>query len=66
MEVKYPKVEVKLLGQDSNAFAIMGNVARALRRAGISTEEVEEYRQEAFQGDYDHLLQVTMRWVTIT
>ena len=66
MEVKYPEVEVELIGQSSNAFAIMGTVKNALSRAGVSEEEVEQYMEEAMGGNYDHLLQTTMRWVTIT
>lgn len=33
MAAKYPDVEVELCGQDGNAFAILGRVARALRQA---------------------------------
>ncbi len=66
MEVKYPNIEVNLIGRDSNAFAIVGEVKQALRRAGVSSEEVDLYLEQAMAGDYDHLLQVTMAWVTIT
>jgi len=66
MEVKYPNIEVNLIGRDSNALAIVGEVKQALRRAGVSSEEVDLYLEQAMAGDYDHLLQVTMAWVTIT
>lgn len=55
--------KVKLIGEDGNAFAIMGRVVRALRKAGYSSEKVAEYRKEAMSGDYNHLLAVTMDWV---
>ena len=64
MEPRYPDVEVQLTGEDGNAFAIMGAVTRALRRAGYS-DKIEEYQKEATSGDYDNLLQVTMKWVTV-
>jgi hypothetical protein len=63
--VKYPDVTVQLSGQDGNAFAIMGRVQEALRKAGASVEERNAYYTEATEGDYDHLLQVTMRWVNV-
>jgi hypothetical protein len=60
---RYPDVQVQLSDQDGNAFAILGRTASALRRAGIPQEEIDEYFAEATGGDYDHLLQTTMRWV---
>lgn len=60
---KYPDVEVQLSGEDGNAFFIMGRVARALRDAGIKQPEIDAYQAEAMSGDYDHVLQTTMRWV---
>lgn len=62
--VKYPDIVVELSGQDGNAFVIMGRVQVALRRAGISQQEREVFSSEATSGDYDHLLQTVMRWVT--
>lgn len=64
-DAKYSEVEVELVGQDGNAFYIMGAVKKALLRHGIGKEEVNEYLEEAMSGDYDHLLVTTMRWVTI-
>lgn len=61
---KYPEVEVELVGQDGNAFAIMGRVSAALRRAGVPKDEIDQYQAESTSGDYDHLLQTAMRWVT--
>ena len=57
------KVVVKLVGEDGNAFSIMGRVSRALRRAGMP-EKAEEYLARATAGDYDHLLAVTLEYVT--
>ena len=58
-------VEVVLTGTDGNAFAVMGKVAKALRRAG-RRNLVEAYMAEAMSGDYDHLLQTTMRYVQVS
>lgn len=65
MQVKYPEVTVRLIGGDGNAFAILGQVMRAMRRAGLSQVEIEQYQEEATSGDYDHLLATTMRWVEV-
>lgn len=53
-------------GRDGNAYAIMGNVASALKRAGYPKEAVDAYRAESTSGDYDHLLQTAMLWCDIT
>lgn len=63
---KYPDITVKLTGNDGNAFAIIGAVLRALRAAGVSDKERDEFQQDATSGDYDHLLQTAMRWVDVT
>jgi hypothetical protein len=65
-EVKYPDVRVRLVGEDGNAYAIMGRVQSALQDAGVSKEECKKYIEEATSGDYDNLLRVTMSWVTTT
>ena len=62
---KYPKIKVQLTGRDGNAFAILGAVTSALRRAGVSKEERNAFTAEATSGDYDHLLQTAMRWVEV-
>ena len=60
---RYPDIQVQLTGQDGNAFAILGRTTGALRRAGLPQEEIDDYFAEATSGDYDHLLQTTMRWI---
>jgi hypothetical protein len=59
-------VNVKLVGEDGNAFAILGRVAKALVRAGASPEQLTAFQTEATSGDYDHLLGVCMKWVNVT
>lgn len=67
-KVKYPHVEVDLgdlQGPDGNAFAIIGNVSRALRSAGVGREELKAYAEECRKGSYADLLNVTGHWVTV-
>lgn len=59
----YPDIEVQLTGQDGNAFAIIGRVSKALKNAKIPKPEIDKYVKEATSGDYDHLIQTTIKWV---
>jgi hypothetical protein len=63
---KYPDIQVRLSGQDGNAFAILGAVQRGLRNAGVPQEERDAFYTEATGGDYDALLQTCMRWVSVS
>lgn len=46
-----------------NAYAIMGTVQKALKKAGATKEQLSEYFTESTSGDYDHLMQVACDWV---
>lgn len=56
-------VTLTLEGPGGNAFVILGKVSKALKRAGYDQEFIDQYLEEAKSGDYDHLLQTTMRYV---
>jgi hypothetical protein len=58
----HPEVTVQLTGTDGNAFAIIGKVSQALRRAKI---DPAPFQAEAMSGDYDNLLMTAMRWVDV-
>ena len=62
--VKYPQVKVELVGEDGNAFAILGRVTKAMRREHIPQAEIDMFREEATSGDYSHLLVTAVEWVT--
>ncbi len=66
MNGKYSKVKVKLVGEDGNAFAVLGKVRRALVRAGASKEELDAFMKEATSGDYNNLLATAMKWVDVS
>jgi len=61
--VKYPQVKFNLSENDGNAFMIIVGVRKAMRRAGVSQEEIEAFTKEAGSGDYDHVLQTVMKTV---
>lgn len=64
--IKHPEVVVKLVGENGNAFAILGAVKRALRKAKVPEAEIDEFYREATSGDYDNLLRTCAQWVTIS
>ena len=61
-DVLFPQVKLKLVGEDGNAFAIMGRALRAARRAGLSKADIDEYVAKATMGDYNDLLATTMSY----
>ncbi len=65
MKAPSTKPTIKLFGQDGNAFSIMGNIKRALKRTGADKEYIDKYLREATSSDYNHLLTVSMKYVNI-
>ncbi len=61
----FEKPTVKLVGEDSNAFSILGKVSKALKNAGADREHIDAYMDEATSGDYNNLLAITMKYVNV-
>ena len=57
-----PRISVKLVGEDGNAYAIMGRVSKAARKAGWTAEQVEILMTEMRSGDYNNLLATAMEY----
>ena len=57
-------IQVKLVGENGNAFAIIGAVTKALKRGG-RRDLVEAFQAEAMSGDYDNLLRTAMEYVEV-
>ena len=55
-DAKLPKVNCKLVGEDSNAFFILGRFTSAARKAKWPEEEIKKVCDEAMSGDYNHLI----------
>ena len=62
---KYPDTTVRLVGQNGNAFNILGICLRAMRQAGLSQEERDTFYAEATSGNYDHLLATCIEWFNV-
>ncbi len=62
----YPDIEVELIGTDGNAFALIGKVSKALKRAEVSREQVAEFQRNAMQApSYDALLNYLTETVNV-
>ena len=57
-------VTVEMSGPSGNAWAVMGNVVAALKRAGKASLK-DEYMKRAMSGDYENLLKVSGEYVNI-
>lgn len=58
---KYPDIHIQLENKDGNAFAILGRVLNAMRRADIA-DQWHIFHREATAGNYDNLLATVVRW----
>lgn len=56
------KPVLEIIGQDGNAFAILGKAQRVARQNNMDWEEI---RTEAMSGDYDHLLQTMVKYFEV-
>jgi hypothetical protein len=61
---EFTKPSCKLIGMDGNTYAVLGAVARALKKAGRA-DLAEEFRAKATTGNYDQLLATAMEYVEI-
>lgn len=52
---------VKLVGEDGNAWAVMGRCTAAARKAKWSEDRIKAVMAEMRAGNYDHLLQTAMK-----
>ncbi len=64
MKPKYD-ISVKLIGENGNAFNIIGKVRKEMKRNGVSNDEIDKFLNEAMSGDYDNLLRTCMKYVNV-
>ena len=50
------KPVLELVGQDGNAFNVLGLARQAARNAGWPKEKIDAFLNEAMAGDYNRLL----------
>jgi hypothetical protein len=56
------KPKLVLVGEDGNAFYILGKAMRVAKKNGLDWEKI---KTEATLGDYDHLLQTMMKYFDV-
>jgi hypothetical protein len=56
------KPVLELVGNDGNAFAILGKAYRVAKENGLDWEAI---KAEATSGDYDHLLQTMCKYFDV-
>ena len=56
------KPELKIIGNDGNAFAILGKARKVAKANDMDWGKIQK---EAMNGDYDHLLRVMMEYFEV-
>ena len=49
-----------LVGIDGNAFSVIAYVTKAMKEQGFSKEEIDKYKEEVANGDYNELLAISV------
>lgn len=62
--IKYPHINIPMVGEDGNAFSILGRVSRIMKQNKIHNEW-EEFHAQATSGDYNKLLSTVMEWFSV-
>ena len=63
--MKYPKAKINLFNIDGNAYSIMGAATKALKKAGASQNEIDQFYKECKSETYDNLIQTVADWCNI-
>jgi hypothetical protein len=58
-------ISVKLIGENGNAFNIIGKVRKEMKRNGVPNDEIDLFINKAMSGDYDNLLRTCMKYVNV-
>jgi hypothetical protein len=62
--VRHLEIVVKLVGP-ANDFSVVDHATKALRKAGIPTEEIDQFCDEALASTERELMQICGQWVTL-
>ena len=60
------KPTVKLIGEDGNAFFVLGRCRKAARVAGWTDERIDAVTKRMQGGDYSNLLRVALEEFEVT
>lgn len=59
------KPKLKLSNKNGNAFAILARAMTVAKNNNLAQKEIDNFLDEAKSGDYDHLLQVMMKYFDV-
>lgn len=63
--IRYPEIEVQLIGINGNAFNIIGAVKQGLKEHKVDADEIKLFTEQAMSGDYTNVLFTALSWVTV-
>ena len=61
----FPTIVIDIDSPQGNAYCIMGIVANALKECAFTKEQINSILDDMKSSDYDHLVSVAKRYVTI-
>ena len=68
-EIKMPKydlvLKVNLKSPDGNAYEIITNTIKLLKAKNVPIHIINEYKKQAFSGDFANVLTVTGEWLKL-
>ena len=64
-EPAFPNVEIDIKGPSGNAFVIISIIMTKLSEIGKSEEEIEKVKKDMMSSNYEHLLEVASKYVSI-
>jgi hypothetical protein len=59
------KPQVTLVGENGNAFAVLGKCVAAAKKAKWTEDQMKEFSKKAMSGDYDNLLQTCLEYFDV-
>jgi hypothetical protein len=62
---KYPKIHVRLTGQNGNAHNLIAVCVKAARDSDVPRSEIDAFAAEAIRGDYAHVIATCSQWFSI-
>lgn len=66
MDVKFPNVSVNLVGEDGNVFNLVALCSKAMRKSGISKEEILSFQKAVMtSGSYNEALRIMMNTLNV-
>lgn len=63
--VRYPNIEVQLLGEDGNSITIISKVQTAMVRAGLPDDVISEFTDEVEGQDHSDMVRTVLDWVSV-